>query len=233
MCITFQLDFLKEIFMADTRDMMNHIKHTVFLALITLMFAAGFTVAAPQKAEAGWDLELAFGWDSMILNDKAFETTNNGFVGSVMFGYRFFDLVGIYIEQDLGFIEPKLKNNEVGDHKVEYPKLFKGATLADAQLFFDFLILELSFKLGIGTMYMHYKTLKDVDAVLSVLGLSAKDDWEKWFAFRAGLGLAVKLGFFRVGAEFDYTLGAADENKWDHEDASHFISLKGFVGFEF
>lgn len=215
--------------MANTRDMMNHIKHTVFLALITLMFAAGFTVAAPQKAEAGWDLELAFGWDSMILDSKAFENTNNGFVGSVMFGYRFFDLIGIYIEQDLGFIEPDARDTDV----IEYPKLFKGATLADAQLFFDFLILELSFKLGIGTMYMHYKASKNVDGALGLIGLAAKDAWEKWFAFRAGLGLAVKLGFFRVGAEFDYTLGAADENKWDQDDTSHFVSLKGFVGFEF
>ncbi|MBO4349637.1 MAG: outer membrane beta-barrel protein [Proteobacteria bacterium] len=219
--------------MANARDMMKNVKHTALLVLMTLMFVVGFTVATPQKAEAGWDFELALGWDSMLLDNKAFETTNNGFIGTLDIGYRLFDLVGIYLEQDLGYIQPELKNNKIGDHKFEYPKMFKGATLVDAQLFLKFLVLETNIKLGIGTMYMHNKALKDIDGMLASMGLSLKDDWQTWFAFRAGVGLAVALGSFRIGAEFDYTLGAADKNDWDKEDNTHFISVKGFVGYQF
>ena len=220
--------------MADASNMIKTIKHTALLVLMTLMFVAGFIVAAPQKAEAGWDLELEFGWDCMILSeDHHFSTTNNGFVGSFMFGYRFFDLVGIYLEQELGFIQPELADDTFVDGvKLEYPRMFKGATLADAQLFFRFWFLETSIKVGVGTMYMHDKPMKK-PAEGMVEALIIKDEWEKWFAFRAGLGLAVVLGFFRIGAGFDYTLGAADKNEWDKEDVTHFISVRGFVGFEF
>lgn len=204
--------------MANARDMMKNVKHTALLVLMTLMFVVGFTVATPQKAEAGWDFELAVGWDDLILDGNGYKhQSNSGFVGTLSFGYRLFDLVGIYYEQDLGYIQPKIKGEGI---EIKGDKMFKGASLVDARLFLKFLILETSFKLGIGAMYM--KLPKEI-----------KEDWQKWFAFRAGMGLAVVLGSFRVGAEFDYTLGAADKNKFDNEDNSHFISVKGFVGYEF
>jgi len=207
----------KEIFMANARDMMKNVKHTALLVLMTLMFVVGFTVATPQKAEAGWDFELALGWDDLILDGNGYDKTNNsGFVGTLSFGYRLFDLVGIYYEQDLGYIQPEWK----GEGKNPYDKYFKGASLVDARLFLKFLILETSLKLGVGAMYMK---LPDI----------VKDDWQKWFAFRAGIGLAVALGSLRVGAEFDYTLGSADKNEFDRKDNTHFISVKGFVGYQF
>ena len=204
--------------MANARDMMKNVKHTAILVLMTLMFVVGLTVANPQKAEAGWDAELAFGWDSMILDSGAFETTNNGFVSTLSFGYRFFDLVGLYYEQDFGFIQPETKISNIS---IKGDKMFKGASLADVRLFIGFLaLIELSFKLGVGAMYMD---LPD----------GAEDDWQKWFALRAGVGLAFTFVGFRVGLGFDYTLGAADKNKLDGRDSSHFVSLKGFVGYVF
>ena len=205
--------------MANARDMMKNVKHTALLVLMTLMFVVGFTVATPQKAEAGWDFELALGWDSMLLDNKDFDKTNNGFVGSLAFGYRLFDLVGIYYEQDLGYIQPSVKSNGL---EIKFDKYFKGASLVDARLFLKFLLLETSLKVGVGAMYMQTKDI-----------LTAEKAWQKWFAFRAGLGLAVALGSFRVGAEFDYTLGSADKNKLDRDDNTHFISVKGFVGYQF
>lgn len=207
--------------MSSASNMINNVKHTALLALMTLMFVVGFTIASPQKAEAGWELELGLGWDCMLLDSDWFDTTNNGVAGTISIGYRLFDLVGIYVEQDLGYIEPSVKKVEGVDIKLD--KQFKGATLAEARLFLGFLpLLETSVKLGVGTMYMKSKDF-----------VTQKEDWQTWFAFRAGLGLGVKLGSFRVGAEFDYTLGAADKNKLDRKDNTNFITVKGYLGYLF
>lgn len=190
--------------------------HRIVLALMALLFVGVFAVANPQQARAEFEVGLGAGWDGMILDGRGYDTTNNGLVFQLSAGFRFLGFLGVFVEQDLGYIRI-----EAGQAPIKLDeRLFKGATIVDGRFYFSFLLLESYLKLGIGAMYM--ETLPAV-----------KDDIETWFAFRTGLGVTLKLGSFRVGAELDYTLGSTDKNDFDRKDNTHFISVRGVLGYLF
>lgn len=198
-------------------ELLSRCGHKVAVVLMSLMMFATFTVANPNQADAGFEVGVAAGWDDMLLDSEFMKSTNSGFVGTISLGFRFIDLVGLYYEQDLGYIQPKLKGKILDtDVTVKGDKYFKGASLASVRVYIPITLIELSIRVGLGTMYMDTST-----------------DWQKWFAFRPGIGLAAKLGSLRIGGEFDYTLAAADRNTWDKEKKTHFLSVKGFVSWVF
>ena len=205
--------------MTNLKNLFSRFGHRISLALLTIVMVAGLSVATPNTASAEVELNLAGGWDGMLLKDS--DDINNGGIFTLSVGYRFMSLVGIFIEQDLGFIKPESKiSNDFIEIKLKGDSLFKGGTFATARLFLSFLMLETSLRVGVGAMYMQTPNY-------------AEDDWQTWFAFRAGLGLALALGCFRVGAEFDYTLGSDKDNNFDGKDTTNFLSAKAFVGYLF
>ena len=181
----------------------------VWTVVLGALLAFGCFIATPSQANAqNFDLNAAFGWQGMIIDDA---DDGHGPMLNVSFGYRFKDWIGAYIEQDLGGLIWDLPGDDW--------KIFSGATIASIRFFYAINAFELWGKLGIGAIYT-----ADSDS-----------DWgdEAWFAFRIGIGgtymFTKAMG---VGLDFAYTLGAGDKHSYWH-DVVNFVSLKAHVSFRF
>ena len=183
-----------------------------WMVVLGALFAFGCFFAAPSQANAqNFDLNAAFGWQTMVLDDH--RDDGNGPMFNISFGYRFMDFLGVYVEQDLGGL---IWDNAA---PIEDYKIFNGATLVDIRGFFTVSSFELWGKLGIGAIYT-----ADSDG-------DAGD--QAWFAFRLGIG-ATYMFMSNIGAglDFSYTLGAADSHA-HFDDVVNFVSQKAHVSFRF
>ena len=183
--------------------------HQLSAAFMALVAALCFMVATPSQANAqNIDINAAFGWQGMILDDH--RDDGHGPMFTISVGYRFMDWLGVYYEQDLGGL--------IWDNPGPDFKIFSGASIVSIRGFLILSNFELWGKLGIGAFYT-----ADSDG----------DAWDEgWFAFRIGIGgtymFTQKVG---AGLDFSYTLGAGDHHVID--DTVHLVSLKLHVSFRF
>lgn len=164
---------------------------------------------------------LNTGWENMLLNgddaDNDYKTNNHGLMFTLTLGVDGVGgksedpMMGFQLEQDLGFINVRHK-----DDKWSEKKCFKGATLVGVNLHqnlpkFDFIFI--SPKIGVGAVYM--KTPE-----------SAAKSIQSWFAVRPSIAINFFCGALFIGLEFDYTLGLSTPNVFDHRRITHFVSAK-------
>ena len=187
-------------------------KHA-WIAVLGVLFAFGCMFVSPSQANAqNFDVNAAFGWQGLILDDHRQDW--HGPMFSLSFGYRFMDGLGVYLEQDLGGL---IFDNE---KPLDDVKLFNGATIISARGIYTVGQMELWGKLGIGAIYT-----ADSDG-----------DWgdEAWFAFRCGIGLTYMfMSNIGAGLDFSYTVGADDSHNHFDDEAVSFLSVKLHVSFRF
>ena len=200
--------------MSNTPKNLALIGRHAWTVVLGALFALGCFFAAPSQANAqNFDLNAAFGWQGMILDDV---DDGHGPMLNVSFGYRFHPNFGVYVEQDLGGLV--WRHWDVHPHHKHF-RIFNGATLVGVRGFLTFGSFELWGKVGIGAIYT-----ADSDG----------DAWDQaWFAFRLGIGGTYMITkIIGVGLDFSYTLGAADTHA-HVDDVVNFVSLKAHVSFRF
>ena len=195
----------------------------VYIGLLSVMMCPRQASAdSPYDTMGMMFANMDAGYETMRLNGNGYQKYNHGFSTTLSAGINILCIMGLQIEQDLGYID--VQRTLEGSSKRE--ALFKGATFVTYPMFSPTLSaasgslpnIMAHVKLGLGGIYM--KAPKGADK--SVQG---------WFAFRpaiALLWLSEKYGHEGMGGgiEFDYTLAYAESNVFDHRDLVHFFGLK-------
>ena len=205
-------------------------KHKVHFIILFVYFGLLSVIMYPRQADADSPYDtmgmlfanVDAGYETMHLNGNGYQKYNHGFSTTLSAGINILCIMGLQIEQDLGFID--VRRTIEGSSKRE--ALIKGATFVTFPMFSPTLSeaseslpnIMAHIKLGLGGMYMQAPK----GAGKSVQG---------WFAFRpaiAFLWLSDKYGHDGMGGgiEFDYTLAYANSNVFDHRDLVHFFGLK-------
>ena len=177
-------------------------------ALAAALFALLFVFAPTSEARAeGFELDAGFGWYGQVDDGS----DRQGFHFVISPGWRFNDLVGVYIDQGLGGLF----------HKPAHAKRmswFAGHTVINAKFFLKAGPGELWGRVGIGAMY------ETCDY----------GDHESWgaFALKLGVGYTVDIwGNIGIGGNFDYLMGAF--SKGDDDWVNHYLDLMLHLRFKF
>ena len=201
------------------------------LLLLTLCILFPALWPRPAHANPPTDyfpiLGLDVGWEDMLTDGAHYEQNNSGLMFTLALGLNLTKIGDMYsgfqIEQDLGFIDLRLKGDPQTGTSPSSEKLFKGATLAGVNGMIElptpgFFSPRSSIifvpKLSVGAVYM--KTPEDAEKSI-----------QPWFAVRPSVSLSIwpdKLPL--IGLEFDYTLGISTPNVFDNQRITHFVSLK-------
>ncbi len=193
--------------MINLQSLFSRISAKWAMAMLSLFCASALFVAAPQTAQAGQvEAGIGFGW----MGDEDDDADDgNGPMFELQIGYRIYDWVGVYLDQDLGGIFW-----DRGRWEDDY-SYFQGATILNARFFVPVSVIELQFKAGIGATYQ-----------------AKHDDGEDWsegqFAIRLGIGAFYDITTsFGIGATFEYTPAIGDDY------VKHFVSLEAQARFKF
>jgi hypothetical protein len=208
---------------------MNFLPRPVFVLLFAscLFFCLSLS-PRPAHANGIPIIGLDVGWEDMLIGGHDYKTNNHGIMFTLAVGgdaeggsdFPVSYIWGFQLEQDLGFIDLRLRDNGSNLSALSNELRFKGATLVSANLhrrLFDGKAY-ISPKIGVGSVYM--KAPKAADKSV-----------QAWFALRQSVGINFIIDVVMVGLEFDYTLGLSSPNVFDHSRVTHFVSLKLKIQF--
>lgn len=192
-----------------------------FLAL-SLLFLLMALCPRPAHAKIGFlpIIGLDVGWEDMLIGGHDYKKNNHGLMFTLAVGaadgpHGGNFMLGFQLEQDLGFIDLRLRDNGDNVSDLSGERRFKGGTLVSASLerrLFSNKVY-ISPKMGVGSVYMKAPRASDTSV-------------QAWFAVRQSVSINFLIDCVMLGLEFDYTLGLSTPNVFDHSRLTHFVSLK-------
>ena len=190
-----------------------------FSILVTWLFLGHSRAALAHCPGCGIFLfaDANAGWEGMLTKGDNYKKLDNGFKLSLSAGISAGYILGLQIEQELGFI-----NYRPQAESIEQEGLFKGGTFLMWPLVAPLPHLLIMPRVGIGVIYMGTPE-----------GTEKKG--QNFFGFKAALSLVItadddppERGELNLGGglDLDYTLGSAKNNVFSVQNTYHFFAVK-------
>ena len=159
--------------------------------LMALCFVTTFALAAPQEAD---DSEIEVGGDFGYVANVGGGNSHHGFGITLYGGYRFFDWLGVYLDQQLSGVwwkaHPQSSNIPGVILEPKTHSYFVGSTVVNARCFLPTGPVELWGQIGMGAGYV--------------------EDWGA-FDFKLGIGVQYPItNKIAIGGKFAYQVFAND-----------------------